>query len=106
MSRRNERFMNDDSPAMRREERAIRTKGAIQEELKRLAREEYERAQDRDWERVRESLEGKATGSEASTRRRNPYDISHLIASSQVAPDSRLGQTREKTPGRGRPPWA
>ncbi len=103
--RRRDRFENQVSPARAREERARRTKVEIQEEIKRLSREEYERAQDRDWERVKSHLEAKAQGGdEVST---NPLDYSKFLASSSVAPDSRLGMNRKKAPGiQGRPPWA
>ncbi len=107
MSRRNDRFANEDTPARRREARAKQTRQDVQDEIRKLSREEFEKQQARDWAQVRAYLEGKAKGSEESTTRRNPYDISHLIKGSKVAPDSRLGQNRKGRGNiQGRPPWA
>ncbi len=105
MSRRNDRFINDDSPARRREARAQQTRIDVQDEIRRLQREEYERAKAQDGERVREYLESKAQGGdEVST---NPLDYSKFLAPGGVVPDSRLGINRKKHPGiQGRPPWA
>lgn len=94
----------DETPAMRREARARRTQVEVQEELKRLAREEFLRAQQRDSEKVRSFLEEKAGGEEEE---RDPRDYSPFLAAAKVAPDSRLGQNRRKRPGiQGRPSWA
>ncbi len=96
MTRRRDRFADEESPARRREERAKRTKGEIQETLRELSKEEYKRAKERDWEEVKRVLEG----------REHPNDYRRLLAGSKVAPDERLGVNRKKTPGIGRPPWA
>ncbi len=94
----------DETPAMRRERRARETKQEIQEELRRLAREEFLRKQESDWEAVKKQLEEKAGGEEEE---RDPRDYSPFLASSKVAPDSRLGMNRLKRPGiQGRPSWA
>ncbi len=86
-----------DTPASRREDHAKRTKVEVQETLRELSKEEYERAKERDWEEVKRHLEG----------REPPNDYRHLLAGSKVAPDERLGVNRKKTPGiQGRPPWA
>ncbi len=103
MSRRNDRFINDDSPARRREERARQTKLDVQDEIRRLSRLEYEERQQRDWEAVSGYLESKVEGSRKE--KRDPDDYSAYLAPGGVAPDSRLEQSRKKNPGVGRQPW-
>ncbi len=91
MTRRRDRFADNESPARRRGARAKQTKQDIAEELKRLSQEGYAECQTRDLERAKERMIGSRDA------------LAAYLAPGGVPLDGLLGAQRRKRPGRDRP---
>ncbi len=94
MPRKRDRFADEQSSARRRKARARRTRSETQDELERLYEEEYEECKRADLKRARAIVEGLSD------------DLAALLTPSAVVPDSHLGASRRRKPGRGKPSWA